>query len=216
LDFLLLSNIALWILVVLLSVALYALTRQVGVLFERVAPAGALAVNKQIEVGQTAPAMSLATLDSKLVEIAGSRPSGKSQLLFFVSPDCPICKTLLPALTSAARAERDWLELVVASDGAEQDHNGYVKRFNLHSFPYVVSEILGQSYGVAKLPYAVVVDEQGKVASMGIINSREHLDSLFEAKERGLASIQDYFNPPSTDAERGELFTEVTAKGSQP
>ena len=27
---------------------------------------------------------------------------------------------------------------------------------------------------------------------MGIVNSREHLDSLFEAKERNVASIQDY------------------------
>jgi len=214
-DFLLLSNVALWILVVMLSVAVYALTRQVGVLFERVAPAGALSVNKQLEVGQAAPAMSLATLDSKLVEIAGRRASGKSQLLFFVSPDCPICKTLLPALTAAAHVERDWLELVLASDGAEQDHNGYVKRFKLGNFPYVVSEILGQSYGVAKLPYAVLVDEQGSVASMGIINSREHLDSLFEAKERGLASIQDYFSQQHEHAEHGELFSEVTAKGSQ-
>jgi uncharacterized protein YuzE len=38
----------------------------------------------------------------------------------------------------------------------------------------------------------VVIDEQGKVASMGIINSREHLESLFEAKERKVASIQDF------------------------
>jgi hypothetical protein len=27
----------------------------------------------------------------------------------------------------------------------------------------------------------------------GIVNSREHLESLFEAKRLGLASIQDYF-----------------------
>ena len=39
-----------------------------------------------------------------------------------------------------------------------------------------------------------VVDEQQRVASMGIVNSREHIDSLFEAKERGVASIQDYMN----------------------
>jgi len=29
---------------------------------------------------------------------------------------------------------------------------------------------------------------------MGIINSREHLESLFEAKERKVASIQDYMD----------------------
>ncbi|MCY4425710.1 MAG: hypothetical protein OXC05_01565 [Halieaceae bacterium] len=36
--------------------------------------------------------------------------------------------------------------------------------------------------------------QHGAIASMGIINSREHLDSLFEAKERKVASIQDYMN----------------------
>jgi hypothetical protein len=42
------------------------------------------------------------------------------------------------------------------------------------------------------LPYAVLLDEEGRVASLGLINSREHLESLFEAKEHGVASIQDY------------------------
>ena len=41
---------------------------------------------------------------------------------------------------------------------------------------------------------AVLIDESGQIASMGIINSREHLESLFEAKERKVASIQDYMN----------------------
>ena len=64
----------------------------------------------------------------------------------------------------------------------------------LQAFPYVVSEILGKTYGVSKLPYAVLIDEQGKIASMGIVNSREHLESLFEAKEHKVASIQEYMN----------------------
>ena len=56
----------------------------------------------------------------------------------------------------------------------------------------MVEAVIGKRYGVSKLPYAVLIDEQGKIASLGIINSREHLDSLFEAKERKVASIQDY------------------------
>ena len=55
-----------------------------------------------------------------------------------------------------------------------------------------VSEALGRGFGVTKLPYAALVDEHGRVASMGLINSREHLESLFEAKERGVATLQDF------------------------
>ena len=97
----------------------------------------------------------------------------------------------MPAVKSAAGQESDWLNLIIASDGKQQDHQGYISKQGLEQFPYVVSELLG-TYGVAKLPYAVLIDEQGLIASIGIVNSREHLDSLFEAKERKVASIQDY------------------------
>lgn len=203
-DFLLVSNILLWIGLIAMGLVNLALTRQIGVLYERIAPAGALAVNQNLKTGQPAPQMTLQTLASTLIDIGGAQPDGKSQLLFFLSPDCPICKTLLPALKSAANAEADWLNLVLASDGDKQDHRSYIEQYDLQRYPYVVSELLGKTYGVAKLPYGVLIDEQGTIAALGIVNSREHLDSLFEAKERKIASIQEYMKKPvpSTDMSR--------------
>ena len=61
-----------------------------------------------------------------------------------------------------------------------------------------MSEVLGMSYGISKLPYGVLIDENGRVAAMGIVNSREHLDSLFEAKELEVASIQEYMGRSGT------------------
>lgn len=191
-DLLVVSNIALWIGFIAMAVINLALARQIGVLYERVAPAGALMMNQTLKVDDTAPEMAVPTLDGNIIEVG--KVEQKSQLVFFLSPDCPVCNELTPALKSAAKAESDWLDVVLASDGAEQDHKGYVDRKGLQDFPYVVSEILGKTYGVAKLPYAVLIDEKGKIASMGIINSREHLESLFEAKERKVASIQDYMS----------------------
>ena len=192
-DWLVVSNIALWIGFIAMVLVNLALARQIGVLYERVAPAGALMMNRKLAVGAAAPKLAVVTLDGGTEEI-GTVVDGKSQLLFFLSPDCPVCNELTPAFKSAARAESDWLRVVLASDGDEQDHRGYIERKGLQQFPYVVSELLGKTYGVAKLPYAVLIDEQGVIASMGIINSREHLDSLFEAKERKVASIQDYMS----------------------
>lgn len=204
-DFLTVSNILLWAVIILQGIIIYALTRQVGVLFERVAPAGALAMNKTLEVGQLAPDLTLQTLSSGLVNVGGVQTDNKSQLVFFVSPDCPVCKALLPALKSSAKAESAWLNVVLASDGKKDDHAGYVKQQGLSAFPYIVSELLGKSYGVAKLPYAVLIDEQGKVASMGIVNSREHLDSLFEAKDKKVASIQEFMQKNNSE----EQFVEA-------
>lgn len=192
-DLLVISNIVLWIGFIAMVVVNLALTRQIGVLYERVAPAGALMMNQVLSVGAQAPEITVSTVAGGVEEV-GKVVDDKSQLLFFLSPDCPVCNELTPALKSAARAEASWLRVVLASDGEEQDHRGYIDRKGLGDFPYVVSELLGKTYGVSKLPYAVLIDEQGKIASMGIINSREHLDSLFEAKERKVASIQGYMS----------------------
>ena len=188
---LLVSSVLLWIVVLVMAVVIFALVRQIGVLYERVAPAGALMLNRKLGVGQEAPRVVAPRLDGGTLE-AGAPAPGRSQLLFFLAPDCPLCKSLLPAVISAARAERDWLDLVVASDGDTTQHAELVRRHGLQGFPYLLSEVLGRSYGVSKLPYGVLVDEQGRIASLGIVNSREHLDSLFEAKERKVASIQEF------------------------
>ena len=36
------------------------------------------------------------------------------------------------------------------------------------------------------------IDAEGVIRAKGIVNTREHLESLFEAKERGVASVQEY------------------------
>ena len=191
-DWLVVSNIVLWVGFLLMVVVNLALARQIGVLYVRVAPAGALMMNQKLEVGSPAPEMAIPDLGGDIVDVG--KVENRSQLVFFLSPDCPVCNELTPVLKSASRAEADWLDVILASDGPEQDHAGYAQRKGLEALPYVVSELLGKTYGVSKLPYAVLIDEAGQIASMGIINSREHLESLFEAKERKVASIQDYMN----------------------
>nr|WP_310522222.1 methylamine dehydrogenase [Polymorphobacter sp.] len=190
---LLTSQIMLWMAVILLGVLGIALARQVGVLHERIAPAGALSLHQTVNVGDAIAAMSFATMDGRNIVIGGPR-NGRSQLLFFVSPDCPVCKSLLPVFKSAAASERDWLDAVLASDGNEAAQRRMAMAHDLSAMPFILSERLGRAFGVAKLPYAVLLDEGGTVAALGLVNSREHLESLFEAKERGVASLQDYLS----------------------
>lgn len=205
-EALVISNIVLWVAVLALAAVVFALTRQIGVLYERVAPAGALMVNKRLEVGMDAPKVPVVSLTQQRFEVGGSPAAGRSQLLFFLSPDCPVCKTLLPVIKSSRRSEQDWLDVVLVSDGEEQPHAQFVEQQKITDYPYVVSEIVGRTYGVSKLPYAVLIDEAGKIASLGIVNSREHLESLFEAKERKVGSIQEYM---SQQQKNDQLYTEV-------
>jgi methylamine dehydrogenase accessory protein MauD len=190
-EALVVSQVLLLILVGGLAVMCLALARQIGVLHERIAPAGALAVNQRLKVGDPAPAMAVETIDGEMIAVGGA--VARSRLIFFTSPDCPVCKALAPIVRGVAEAERGWLDVMIASDGGDVvRHRAYAAEQKFERFPYVLSEALGRAFAVSKLPYAVLIDERGNVASMGIVNSREHLESLFEAKERGVASLQDF------------------------
>jgi len=113
-------------------------------------------------------------------------------MLVFVSPTCPVCKTLLPVIRSTRLAEHRWLDFVLASDGDLDTQRRFVAEQRLQGFPYVVSAPLGIAYQVGKLPYAVLIDEHGLLRARGLINSREHLESLLQAAELGVASVQEY------------------------
>jgi methylamine dehydrogenase accessory protein MauD len=173
-----------------LTVAVFALARQIGILYERVAPMGALMMDNGPKVGAASPVFTLTDLAGRPINIGA--PSLSSTLLFFLSPTCPVCKKLLPILKSAAATEKRWLSIVLASDGDEAEQRAFIRRAGLEAFPYVLSTPLGVTYQVSKLPYAVLLDERGIVRAKGLVNSREQLESLFTAKDLGVASIQDF------------------------
>jgi len=175
--------------VLVLVFAVFALARQIGVLHTRLAPAGALMTTSGPKVGEKAPMLSIPDLDGNPVAIGGAKKL--PQLLLFVSPTCPVCKELVPTARSMAKSEK--LTLVFGSDGGEvQKHSDYVSKMKIEKYPYVVSLELGMKFEVSKLPYAVLIDEQGVLRSKGLVNSREHLESLVESMRSGYESIQDY------------------------
>jgi methylamine dehydrogenase accessory protein MauD len=187
------SVIVLWIVVLCLLAVVLALTRQLGVLHERIAPVGALMLNRGLAVGEPAPTMDVVDLHGANLRLGAPRTDGKSTLLLFVSPTCPVCKSLLPIVKSSGRDERDWLDIILASDGNTDEHRDYIRANGLGGIPYVLSAPLGMTFQVSRLPFAALLDEAGVLRARGLINSREHLESLFEAKRLGVASLQDYF-----------------------
>ena len=188
------SNVALWVLVLVLAAVVLALTRQLGVLHERIAPAGALMLNRGLTVGEPAPVLEVTDLDGRVHRLGAARSDGRSTLLLFVSPSCPVCKTLLPAVLSSRRDERGWLDVILASDGNVDEQREFVRCQGLLGVPYVVSAALGLAYQVSRLPFGALLDENGILRARGLVNSREHLESLFEAQRLGVASLQEYFS----------------------
>lgn len=193
-EALMVSNVLLWIAVLVLLVAVIALSRQIGILYERVAPMGALVMDTGPKPGDMAPTFELDALGGGRVRLGGVQ--ARSMLIFFLSPTCPVCKKLLPILKSIQAAEAKWLDIVLASDGDAPAHEAFRQRAQLTGFPYVLSAALGMQYRVSKLPHAVLVDETGRVRAKGLVNSREQLDSLFAAHDLGVGSVQEYLDQP--------------------
>jgi methylamine dehydrogenase accessory protein MauD len=201
-ESLVVSQVLLWIVVIVLAVTVLALARQVGVLHERVAPLGALTTRTAVGVGDHAPEFDLADLAGAKVHVGGRQPDRRSQLLLFVSPVCPMCKKLLQVVRSFAQSERRGVAIVLMGDGDRPSHEALVAEHRLQGLPLVLSPIVGITLGIGKLPHAVLIDAEGVIRSSGIVNSREHLESLLVAEETGYASMQDYLLGASSEKRR--------------
>src|SRR2546430_8418343 len=98
------SYVVLWLLVIGLALPSLALARQVGTLHLRLGPRGALEIDHEgPPLGEAPQPLELADLDGRPVSIGGP---GASQLVLFLSPDCPVCHDVLPSPPAASRAGR--------------------------------------------------------------------------------------------------------------
>jgi methylamine dehydrogenase accessory protein MauD len=181
-----------WVVLLVLATVVLALIRQVGLLHQRIAPAGALMISEGVRVGQVVPAITLKTLDGDEIVLGSGSPQGLSTLFMFVAPDCPVCAQLIPALTSIARQESSWLRVIFASDGKTSDHATFRLEKGLDALPYVISREIGLAFQVAKLPYGVLLDENDVLVAQGLTNNREHVESLFEARRLKSATLQEF------------------------
>jgi methylamine dehydrogenase accessory protein MauD len=192
-EMLLVSNIVLWVLVVVLALVVLALARQVGILHERVAPAGALQPTEGPKVGELTEAMQLEDLNGNPVTVGGVDAGGLATFVLFISPTCPVCKSLVPTAKSLAKKESARMRLLFASDGDKREqHLAYAQDLQLDDYPYVLSQAFGMAYHVSKLPFALLIGADGSLQSKGLVNTREHLESLVEAMDSGIATLQDY------------------------
>ncbi|MBT8768969.1 methylamine dehydrogenase accessory protein MauD [Pseudomonas boanensis] len=189
---LIVSNILLWCLLIALAFAVMGLVRQIGVLHARLAPAGALMMDKGVSVNEAAPRVTAADRNGRPVNFGYAGEKG--QLLFFLSPTCPICKSLLPAIKAIAKEQADRLDVVYVSDGDMDAQQALIREHKLEDVTYVVGPEVGMTYQIGKLPYAALIDKGGVLRAKGLVNSREHLDSLFETEHLGSATLQQYLH----------------------
>ncbi len=184
-EALVISNIILWIALIAFALMVFALTRHFGILHERIAPAGALMPTSGPKVGELTQALVLTALNGEAVTIGGVDKTGLATFILYVSPTCPVCKALVPTAQMLVHSEANRMRLILASDGDEiSRHQSYSRDMNLDDTPYLLSEELGRTFEVSKLPFAVLIAADGTLRGKGLVNTRS-LIHILRCRRRG-------------------------------
>jgi methylamine dehydrogenase accessory protein MauD len=160
-QFLLISSLLLWVVVLLNLVLTLALIRRVNA-----SPGQSLTVETGPTIREKAPDFSATTLDGETVTL--SRYAGKATTFVFVAPYCQPCHELLPSLkTLTPQADA---ELVLVSDGSLKETQEMIREKDIQ-LPVLIAPreenpFLGM-YNISMTPSYCSLDEQGVVLSAG-------------------------------------------------
>lgn len=168
---------ALWTVTVLLailaavdSVAVIALTRQVGLLHLRI---------ERQRQPQPAPGPrpgGRLRLDPAC-RFLGDGPAPDLVLLGFVRPTCGGCTAALPAFASVASGLPGNERALLVSDADEAGTRAYLAAHGV-SLPLVTGPHLLRANGIPAIPYAVVADGAGNVLAAEAAASAEQLEAV--------------------------------------
>jgi hypothetical protein len=174
--------VLLGLLVVANSVAVVALTRQVGLLHLRMAPAPTRQSPEGLRPG--------VTLRLDLTGFLGADPAPDLVLAGFVRPGCGACAAALPAFEAVAGGLAAGERVLLVSDADEAAFRAYVTAHGV-DLPVATGPHLLSANGVPAVPYAVVADAAGNVLAAQTAGSAQQLtDLMSHARQSRLAAQQ--------------------------
>ena len=123
--------------------------------------AAAQAASKGPMVGTSAPQIELPDLNGEPLSLTYFR--GEKVVVLFWDPECGFCREMLPELMSwEDNPLRETPKLLIVSSGTEEAN----RKMDLSS-PVLLDEnlVVGRAFDTPGTPSAVLIDEQGKIAS---------------------------------------------------
>jgi len=190
-DVWLISYGILWVLVASLCLAVVVLARQIGMILRRVGIPSARMVNFGPKVGDIVPELNAVSLTGQKISLGGTR--GKKSLLVFVATSCPTCDDLMPSVKRVWKSEKRKVDTIIISLNNDELKNlSFIEKHDLQDIPFVASRELAVQYQVLSPPYGLVIDESNVLRAKGIVNNIDHLESLLNAAEMDVPSIESY------------------------
>lgn len=180
-------NIFISAVLLLTSIVAFMLMQRVRSLFKEIAPVGALTSVRGPQPGTLAPDGKFATLSGQTITLGSS---ALPQLVLFVSGSCPISRKMIPIAQDFCFREQ--LSLILAGDDAPDVQQEFARCSGFSPSILINDQSLGRLLEVDKLPSAFLYDIDGKLVARGLVNNREHLESLLNAWESGYGTVQTY------------------------
>lgn len=194
----LVSYIVNWVLLAALGIFCIAILRQMGLLYVRLGGSlGALQTPEGPEVGSPIPVSSVHDRHGVVRSLVPA--AGRMKLLVFMSPTCEICDPMVPLLPGFGRSLRSHAELLVAMP--DEDRTGKFAAWKPGAPQVVVDRSLPELFQLPAMPYAIVVDERGRVASKGVFNDIVQLESVLNEAE----ALRDSDAEKNREMERADV-----------
>ncbi|MFT9025296.1 methylamine dehydrogenase [Acetobacter indonesiensis] len=187
---LILAQAALWGTVLLTVAVVLLLLQRVRALYRKIAPLGALSpVQPTTSMLDT---HNLVTLAGNEISIGGTRGSGRKLLLLFVSGTCLVSQKM--ASITQDFCKRENLDLFFVGDDTPVAQQAALHTLGIEASSMINTTSIGKILGVDRVPFAVLLAADGTVEARGLVNNREHLESLLSVMETGHISIQSYLD----------------------
>jgi methylamine dehydrogenase accessory protein MauD len=174
-----------FVILIALTVVVLSLARQVGILHERLSPAGISRAREGIVEGEKLPSMSLESEGGSLVDPTAV---GRTTALLFVAADCPICKSVLPAFEEAMIEAGDgiagfWVtDGLPGADGEMPDYERYAAEYRIDPDRFLVSQELGLKLGIRQIPALALLDQEGRLETLETLSGPRQLTRTLAAQ----------------------------------
>lgn len=157
-------------LVVINTLVLYLVIRQVGILLANVGPVGARSAAQGPRLGENIAQQTFQCLERNITE---------PTLIVFGSPSCAICESIKQAVFKLYKFWHQKAQFFLVYD-REEDAPEQPLREKLWLF---YNDDLRVKLDVKMLPFALMLDGQGQVVAQGLVNDISNVESLLEALE---------------------------------
>jgi methylamine dehydrogenase accessory protein MauD len=181
------TYILLWVLVAVLVITVLLLYRQFGLVYmnsrRRLDMQGP-------DVGRRAPTVDVVTVPAREPMRASWRmpQEGLGQFILFALPTCQVCKGLLPEL---AQLPDRWSDVeFVWLHGSSTASDAIDSAPSLPAWSVLAGDGMAahQAFDVGTVPFAFVLEADGRVKSKGLINAVQDIERLIS--EAGVSSVR--------------------------